>query len=97
MSVYTDYGLYPMKAILKYLSQIICFHFSSIIKDFLFDFGIWLRTVEIRQSTIWYTGSLRRRDKRLIEQVSDVSSIIFFIITYRLELLKTLYFYYIKK
>ena len=33
---------------------------------------------EIRQSTIWYTGLLGRRDKRLIDQVSNVPSIIFY-------------------
>ena len=35
---------------------------------------------EIRQSTIYYTGLLGRWDKRIIDQESDVSSIIFFII-----------------
>ena len=38
-----------------------------------------------------------RWDEGLIDQASDVPSIIFFIIFYRLMALKTLYFYYIIK
>ena len=32
---------------------------------------------KIRQSTIWYAGSLGRWDKRLVKKASDVPSIIF--------------------
>ena len=39
--------------------------------------------VKIRQSSIYYTGSLGRWDKRLIEQASDVPSIIFFVIFWK--------------
>ena len=41
-------------------------------------------------------NTLGRWDERLIYQASDVSSIIFFIISYRLRALKTLYFYFCK-
>ena len=39
---------------------------------------------------------LGRWDKRLVDEASDVPSIIFFIICYRLRALKTLYFYLCK-
>ena len=35
---------------------------------------------EIRQSTIYYAGLLGRWDKRIVDQESDVPSIIFFIL-----------------
>ena len=35
-------------------------------------------TSEIRQSTIWYASSLGGWDKQLVNQASDVPSIIFF-------------------
>ena len=38
-------------------------------------------------------NTLGRWDERLIDQASDVSSIIFFIFSYSLRALKTLYFY----
>ena len=41
-------------------------------------------------------NTLVRWDKRHIDQVSDVPSINFFIISYRLRALKTLYFYFCK-
>ena len=34
--------------------------------------------IEIRQSTIYYAGLLGRWDKRIVDQASDVPSIIFF-------------------
>ena len=46
---------------------------------------------KIRQSTIYYAGSLGRWDKRIVDQESDVPSIIFYTF-YRLRALKTLYF-----
>ena len=55
---------------------------------------------EIRQSSISYTGSLGRWDKWLIDQSSDVPSIIFFIISYRLRGIQNslfLFFRVIKK
>ena len=53
------------------------------------------RDLNINQSTILYAGSLGRQDKRLINQASDVPSIIFFLtISYRLGALKALYFHY---
>ena len=51
-----------------------------------------LAVLEIQQSSIYYAGLLGRWDKWLIDQASDVPSIIFFIISYRLRALKTLYF-----
>ena len=42
---------------------------------------IWEDTpppLKIRQSSIWYAGSLGRWDEQLIDQASDVPSIIFF-------------------
>ena len=76
-------------------------HFSG---NGMYSFGSgWLRSLysvvgsfRIRQSSIWYAGSLGRWDERLIDQASDVPSIIFFIISYRLRALKTLYFYFCK-
>ena len=48
---------------------------------------------KIRQSSIWYTGLLGRLEERIIDQASDVPSIIyFFTISHRLRALKTLYF-----
>ena len=44
----------------------------------------------------WFASSLVCWDKWLIDQVSDVPSIIFFIISHRLRALKTLYFYFCK-
>ena len=41
-------------------------------------------------------NTLGRWDKRLIDHASDVPSIIFFIISYTLRALKTLYFYFCK-
>ena len=49
---------------------------------------------EIRQSTIHYAGLLGRWDKPIVDKESDVPSIIFFILFYRLRALKTLYFYF---
>ena len=40
---------------------------------------------EIRQSTIYYDGLLGRWDKRIVDQESDVPSIIFFYTFYRLN------------
>ena len=37
-----------------------------------------LLNLEIRQSTMYYAGLLGRRDKRIIDQASDVPNIIFF-------------------
>ena len=37
-------------------------------------------TLEIRQSTIYYAGLLGRLDKWIVDQESDVPSIIFFIL-----------------
>ena len=50
--------------------------------------------LEIRQSTIYYAGLLGRWDKRIVDQESDVPSIIFLYTFYRLRALKTLYFYF---
>ena len=52
-----------------------------------------MRSLKIRQSTIYYAGLLGRRSKRIVDQASDVPSI-FFIISYRLRALKTLYFHF---
>ena len=49
---------------------------------------------KIRQSTIYYAGLLGRWDKRIVDQKSDVPSIILFFTFYRLSALKTLYFYF---
>ena len=50
--------------------------------------------LESRQTVIKCAGSLERRDKRLINQGSDVPRIIFFFaISYRLGALKTFYLY----
>ena len=54
---------------------------------------------EIRQSTIYYAGLLGRWDKWIVDQGSDVPSLIFFCTSYRdrppwLRALKTLYFYF---
>ena len=49
--------------------------------------------VKIRQSTIYHTGLLGRWDKRIVDQESDVPSIIFYTF-YRLRALKTLYFHF---
>ena len=43
---------------------------------------------------ILYAGLLGRWDKRLVVQASDVPSIFFFIISYSLSALKTLYFHF---
>ena len=51
-------------------------------------------TSEIRQSTIYYAGLLGRWDKRIIDQESDVPSIIVFHTFYKLRELRTLYFYF---
>ena len=51
-------------------------------------------TPKIWQSSIKYAGSLGWCDKWLIDQASDVPSIIFFIISYSLMVLKTFYFHY---
>ena len=45
---------------------------------------------EIRQSVIYYAGSMGRWDKWIVDQASDVPSIIFF----RLRVLNTLQFYF---
>ena len=51
---------------------------------------------EIRQSTIYYAGSLGRWDKRLVDQASDIPSIFFFfIISSRLRALKTIIFFFV--
>ena len=50
--------------------------------------------LEIRQSTIYYAGLLRQQDKRIVDQESDVPSIIFFYTFYRFRALKTLYSYF---
>ena len=42
--------------------------------------GFHLHLFEIRQSTIYYAGLLGRWDKRIVDQESDVPSIIFFIL-----------------
>ena len=55
--------------------------------------GYYRSVLKIRQSSILYAGSMGRWDKRLIDQVSHVPSIIFLIMSYRLRALKTLYFY----
>ena len=47
---------------------------------------------KIRQFSIEYAESPSRWDKGLIDQASDVPSIIFFVIFYRFRELKTLYF-----
>ena len=51
-------------------------------------------SAKIRQSTIYYAELLGRWDKRIIDQESDVPSIIIFYTFYRLRALKTLYFYF---
>ena len=51
---------------------------------------------KIRQSMIKYTGSLLRWDKWIVDQASNVPSIILFIIFYRLRALKTCYFWFCK-
>ena len=59
-----------------------------------------LMNFEIRQSIICYAGFLGRWDKRIVDQESDVPSIIFSYTFYRLRALKTLYFHlcnFIKK
>ena len=48
--------------------------------------------LKIRQSTIFNPGLLGRLDKGIVDQESDVPSIIFFHTFYRLRALKTLYF-----
>ena len=50
------------------------------------------KLLEIRQSTIEYVGYLVCLDKWFVNQASEVPSIIFFIISYRLNSFKTLYF-----
>ena len=49
-------------------------------------------TFEIRRSTIYYAGLLGRWDKRIVDQESDVPSIIFVNTFYRIRALKTLNF-----
>ena len=51
---------------------------------------------KIRQFIIYYAQSLVCLSKRTTDQASDVPSIIFFIISYRLRALKIVYFYYQK-
>ena len=51
----------------------------------------WL---EIRQSTIYYDGLLGRWDNGIVNQESDVPSIISLYTFYRLRALKTIYFYF---
>ena len=53
-----------------------------------------MKNHKIRQSTIYYAGLLGRWDKQIVDQESDVPSIIFFYTFYRLRALKTLYFYF---
>ena len=50
--------------------------------------------LEIRQSTIYYAGLLGRWYKRIVDQESDIPSIISLYTFYRLRALKTLYFYF---
>ena len=50
--------------------------------------------LEIRQSTIYYAGLLGRWDKRIVDQESDVPSIIFFILFMDLEHSKLFIFYF---
>ena len=54
--------------------------------------------LEIRQSTIYYAGLLGQWDKPIVNQESDVPSIVLFLIylsTFiRLRALKTLYFHF---
>ena len=50
-------------------------------------------TYYMKSDNLQYTNTLGRWDERLIDQVSDVSSIIFFIIAYTLRELKTIYFF----
>ena len=50
-------------------------------------------SVEIRQSAIYYAGLLGRWDKQIIDQESDVPSIIFSYTFYRHRALKTLNFH----
>ena len=52
--------------------------------------------LEIRQSTIWYTGSLGRWDKRLVDQASDIPSIIFFSKIVQNSLQKPFHFFFYK-
>ena len=49
--------------------------------------NIWPCTLEIRQSTIYYTGLLGRWDKRIVDQESNAPSIIFFYTFFRLRAL----------
>ena len=51
-------------------------------------------TSKIRQSTIYYDGLIGRWDTRIVDQESDVPSIIFVYTFYRLRALKILYFYF---
>ena len=56
--------------------------------------------LEIHQSTIYYAELLGQWDKRIVDQESDIPSIIIFYTFYRLRALKSLYFYlcnFIKK
>ena len=49
---------------------------------------------KIHQSTIYYAGLHGRWDKRIVDQESNVPSIISFYTFYRLRALKTLYFHF---
>ena len=51
-------------------------------------------SLEIRQSRIQYAGSVVHWDKWLVDQASNIPSIIFSIVSYRLRALNTLFFYF---
>ena len=57
--------------------------------------GVDVFKSKIRQSTIYYAGLLGQWDKRIVDQESDVPSIIFFHTFYRLRAFKTLYFLFL--
>ena len=80
----------PLMLLIRYGSRLLFGQLIQIGLDLSYCISARL---QIRQFITWYAGFLGGWDKWLVDQASDFPSI-FFIISYRLRALKTLYFHF---